>query len=152
LPQGKHPFNLRFSVIIGETSLNGKPKVIKSDSEWKNELTPEQYRVLRGGETDPPFTGELLRSKDDGAYRCAGCGNIIFLSEDKFDSKSGWPSFTKAVEGSVEFVPDHGYGMNRVEVRCSRCGGHLGHVFDDGPEPTGKRYCINCSSLNFEKK
>jgi len=132
--------------------LNGKPKVIKSDSEWKNELTPEQYRVLRGGETDPPFTGELLRSKDDGAYRCAGCGNIIFLSEDKFDSKSGWPSFTKAVEGSVEFVPDHGYGMNRVEVRCSRCGGHLGHVFDDGPEPTGKRYCINCSSLNFEKK
>jgi len=132
--------------------LNGKPKVIKSDSEWKNELTPEQYRVLRGGETDPPFTGELLRSKDDGAYRCAGCGNIIFLSEDKFDSKSGWPSFTKAVEGSVEFVPDHGYGMNRVEVRCSRCGGHLGHVFDDGPEPTGKRYCINCSSLSFEKK
>jgi len=132
--------------------LNGKPKVIKSDSEWKNELTPEQYRVLRGGGTDPPFTGELLRSKDDGAYRCAGCGNIIFLSEDKFDSKSGWPSFTKAVEGSVEFVPDHGYGMNRVEVRCSRCGGHLGHVFDDGPEPTGKRYCINCSSLNFEKK
>jgi peptide-methionine (R)-S-oxide reductase len=126
-------------------------KVTKTEEEWKKELTPEQYTVLRKKGTETPFTGKLLYNKEEGAYVCAGCGNPVFLSKDKFDSKTGWPSFTKAAEGSVELVPDRSFGMNRIEVRCSRCGGHLGHVFDDGPAPTGKRYCINCAALNFQK-
>lgn len=127
-------------------------KMTKTEDEWKKTLTPEQYRVLRKKDTDAPFTGALLHNKGDGDYLCAGCGNTIFRSGDKFDSGTGWPSFTKAVEGSVELVSDHSHGMNRVEVKCSRCGGHLGHVFDDGPAPTRKRFCINCSSLSFDKK
>jgi len=126
-------------------------KINKSDSEWKKQLTKEQYEVLRKKKTDAPFTGDLLYNKEEGIYRCVGCGNAIFLSKDKFDSGTGWPSFSQAVEGSVELIPDHSEGMDRVEVRCSKCGGHLGHVFDDGPMPTGKRYCINCSAMNFKK-
>jgi peptide-methionine (R)-S-oxide reductase len=127
-------------------------KVKKSEDEWKRSLTPEQYRVLRKGETEPPFTGELLHNKGEGVYKCAGCGNPLFLSSDKFDSGSGWPSFRDAIEGSIEYIRDTSYGMDRVEVRCSRCGGHLGHVFDDGPPPKGKRYCINSAAMVFEKK
>ncbi len=127
-------------------------KMTKTEDEWKKTLTPEQYRVLRKKDTDAPFTGALLHNKGDGDYLCAGCGNTIFRSGDKFDSGTGWPSFTKAVEGSVELVSDHSHGMNRVEVKCSRCGGHLGHVFDDGPAPTRKRFCINCSSIDFKKQ
>jgi peptide-methionine (R)-S-oxide reductase len=126
-------------------------KMNKSEKEWKEKLTPEQYEVLRKKGTEMPFSGDLLFNKDDGDYRCAGCGNVIFLSKDKFDSGTGWPSFTEAVEGSVELYPDNSLGMHRIEVRCSKCGGHLGHVFDDGPAPTGKRYCINCAAMSFEK-
>jgi peptide-methionine (R)-S-oxide reductase len=127
------------------------PKVVKTDEEWKKELSAEAYEILRKKGTERPFSGNLLHNKEDGTYRCAGCGNVVFMAKDKFDSGTGWPSFTEAVEGSVELVPDHSHGMNRIEVRCSRCGGHLGHVFGDGPKPTGKRYCINCAGLSFQK-
>lgn len=127
------------------------PEVVRTDEEWKSQLTEEQYDVLRRKGTEMPFSGDLLYNKEDGSYRCAGCGNVVFLSRDKFDSGTGWPSFTRAVEGSVELVPDNSHGMRRVEVLCSRCGGHLGHVFDDGPKPTGKRYCVNCAALSFQK-
>ncbi len=129
-----------------------KPKVAKTDEEWKKLLTPAQYKILRKQGTERPFTGALLHNKEDGTYRCAGCGNALFLSKDKFDSGTGWPSFTLAVAGSLELLPDHSLGRERVEVRCSKCGGHLGHVFDDGPQPTGKRYCINSVGISFEKK
>lgn len=131
--------------------LKGMDKVEKTEEEWKAQLTPEQYEVLRRKGTERAFSGELLHNKEDGTYRCAGCGNVVFLSKDKFDSGTGWPSFTEAVAGSVELAPDDSHGMKRVEVRCSRCGGHLGHVFGDGPAPTGKRYCINCAALSFKK-
>jgi peptide-methionine (R)-S-oxide reductase len=127
-------------------------KIEKSDEEWRRELTPEQYKILRKRGTERPFTGALLHNKDDGTYRCAGCGNPLFLSKDKFDSGSGWPSFTHALPGSLEFLPDRTIGMERIEVRCSKCGGHLGHVFNDGPQPSGKRYCINSVGISFEKK
>lgn len=127
------------------------PEINKTEDEWKKELTPEQYDVLRKKGTEAPFSGDLLYNKKDGTYRCGACGNILFLSQDKFDSGTGWPSFTRAVEGSVDLVPDDSLGMRRTEVRCRRCGSHLGHVFDDGPRPTGKRYCINCAALNFKK-
>lgn len=127
-------------------------KIVKKDEEWKKELTPMQYSVLRRRGTEKPFTGELLHNKEDGTYRCAGCGNVLFTSKDKFDSGTGWPSFTAAVPGSLVSLPDHSYGRIRTEVRCGRCGGHLGHVFDDGPKPTGKRFCINSVGLTFEKK
>jgi len=129
-----------------------KPKVAKTDEEWKKLLTPAQYEILRKQGTERPFTGALLHNKEDGTYRCTGCGNALFLSKDKFDSGTGWPSFTLAVAGSLELLPDHSLGRERVEVRCSKCGGHLGHVFDDGPQPTGKRYCINSVGISFEKK
>lgn len=122
-----------------------------SDDEWRKSLTPEQYRVLREKSTERPFTGSLLRNKAKGVYVCAGCGNQLFVSEAKFDSGTGWPSFCAVVrEGAVETRLDRSLFMSRTEVLCSRCGGHLGHVFDDGPGPTGKRYCINSVALRFE--
>jgi peptide-methionine (R)-S-oxide reductase len=127
-------------------------KVEKTEEEWKKLLTQAQYKILRKQGTEKPFTGALLHNKEDGTYRCAGCGNTLFLSKDKFDSGSGWPSFTQAVTGSLELLPDHSLGRERTEVRCIKCGGHLGHVFDDGPQPTGKRYCINSVGISFEKK
>lgn len=127
-------------------------KLRKTDEEWKKALTPEQYKILRKQGTERPFTGALLHNKEEGTYKCVACGNTLFLSRDKFDSGSGWPSFSDAVEGGLEFLPDRSLGRERIEVRCSRCGGHLGHVFDDGPEPTGKRYCINSVGLSFQKK
>lgn len=126
-------------------------KVDLSDAEWRARLTPEQYRVLRQGGTEAPWTGELLSAKGPGQFRCAGCGQPLFESDTKFDSGSGWPSFTRpADEQAVREERDVSHGMVRTEVRCARCEGHLGHVFPDGPGPEGLRYCINSASLQFD--
>jgi peptide-methionine (R)-S-oxide reductase len=128
-------------------------KIQKSETEWRAELTPAQYHVLREKGTERAFTGELAHTKDSGEYRCAGCGNVVFRSDEKFESGSGWPSFWAPAEHeSVETESDRSYGMVRTEVKCSNCGGHLGHVFEDGPQPTGLRYCINSAALKLEPK
>jgi peptide-methionine (R)-S-oxide reductase len=124
----------------------------KDEQEWKQKLTPEQYKALREKGTEAPFTGSLLHEKADGMYRCAACGNQLFGSDTKFDSGSGWPSFDQALPGSTKIVEDTSHGMRRQEVVCARCGSHLGHVFDDGPTQSGKRYCINSVCLDLEKK
>jgi peptide-methionine (R)-S-oxide reductase len=127
-------------------------KVAKTDAEWRAELTPAQYHVLREKGTEPAFTGEYAHTKDKGTYRCAGCGQPLFGSDKKYESGTGWPSFWAPVEEShVAMEHDDSYGMRRTEVMCSNCGGHLGHVFDDGPRPTGLRYCINSVSLKLDK-
>ncbi len=122
----------------------------KSDEDWKKELTKEQYQVLRKKGTEMPFTGEYVHAKTRGIYRCAGCGTELFSSETKFDSGTGWPSFWAPLhQENVSVETDKSFFMERNEVHCPVCGGHLGHVFDDGPKPTGKRYCINSVSLKF---
>jgi len=128
-------------------------KVMKTDEEWKKELTPEQYQVLRKKGTERAFTGEFWNTKDPGIYRCAGCGEVLFASDTKYDSGCGWPSFYAPTNSTViAQQTDKSHFMERTEVLCAKCGGHLGHVFDDGPQPTGLRYCINSASLKFEKK
>jgi peptide-methionine (R)-S-oxide reductase len=127
-------------------------KINKSDREWREQLTAEQYHILRQAGTERPFTGQYVNAEDDGVYACAGCGANLFSSDTKFHSGSGWPSFWDVIDqGNVELLEDLSHGMRRTEIRCAQCGGHLGHVFDDGPrDKTGLRYCINSAALSFD--
>ena len=120
-----------------------------NEQKWKEKLTPEQYAVLREKGTEPAFSGKLLQEKRSGMYKCVACGNPLFSSDTKFDSGTGWPSFDQALEGAVKFVDDTSFGMHRTEVVCAQCGSHLGHLFDDGPTASGKRYCLNSVCLEF---
>ena len=126
---------------------------MKTKEEWKNLLTPKQFNILREKGTEYPFSGKYVNNKEKGIYICAGCGNELFASNVKFDSGSGWPSFWDVLsKRNVELKEDMSLGIHRIEVMCAKCGGHLGHVFDDGPKPTGKRYCINSAGLQFQQK
>jgi peptide-methionine (R)-S-oxide reductase len=127
------------------------PEIAKTDEQWQHDLSPEQYQVLRRGRTERPFTGAYVGTNADGSYHCAGCGSELFRSDAKFDSGTGWPSFTEpAVAQAVTLQADYSMLMRRTEVLCRRCGGHLGHIFADGPAPAGQRYCINSCALGFQ--
>ncbi len=127
-------------------------EIERNDEEWRRILSPEAFYILRQSGTERPFSGQYLEHREKGLYSCAGCGNDLFVSDTKFDAGCGWPSFFEPVEkNAVEEIPDHSLGRIRTEIRCRRCGGHLGHVFNDGPPPTGLRYCINSGALTFKK-
>ena len=139
--------------VTMETKNNDTTKVQKTEEEWKQFLTPEQYHILREKGTESPFTGKLLKNKDTGIYTCAACGNELFTSDMKFDSHCGWPSFDKEIAGGkIKTHTDSSFGMVRTEITCAKCGGHLGHLFDDGPTETGMRYCVNSVSIDFKKQ
>ena len=127
-----------------------KPKIEKSEDEWRKDLTPEQYAVCRQKGTEPAFTGRYWAHHDPGMYRCAACGEPLFTSDTKFESGTGWPSFWAPIRDAVATNVDRSYGITRVEVQCAKCGGHLGHVFPDGPKPTGLRYCMNGVAMDFK--
>jgi peptide-methionine (R)-S-oxide reductase len=130
-----------------------RPRVVKDEGEWRETLSPEQYDVLRRKATERPFTGRYVHEKRSGVYHCAGCGAELFSSDTKFESGTGWPSFTEPADrANVALHDDHSHGMHRIEVTCAACGGHLGHVFPDGPGETGERYCINSCSLEFDEQ
>ncbi len=129
-----------------------KYKVEKSEEEWKKELSEEQYRVLRQKGTEAPHSGKYNLHFESGEYQCAACKAKLFESNQKFESNCGWPSFDDAIEGTIEYVQDRTFGMLRTEILCANCGSHLGHVFDDGPTPTGQRFCVNSASIDFNKK
>ena len=135
----------------GTTTTNSGGKLTLSDSEWKQKLSPEQYRVLREAGTERAFTGKYWDTKTPGVYKCAGCGEVLFTSDQKFDSGCGWPSFDAEVAGGkIIKIEDKSFGMVRTEIRCAKCGGHLGHLFDDGPTSTGLRYCVNSASIELD--
>ena len=139
-----------FERIVGRRVYYGYMDALPyNEEEWKKKLTPEQYAVLREKGTEAPFSGKLLHVDHDGTYACVACGNPLFSSDAKFESGTGWPSFDKAIPGSIKEVKDDSHGMVRTEVVCARCGSHLGHVFDDGPTPTGRRYCLNSVCLDM---
>jgi peptide-methionine (R)-S-oxide reductase len=127
-------------------------EVARTDQEWRQTLTPEQFQVLREHGTEPPGASPLNREKRDGTFACAGCGQPLFSSETKFESGTGWPSFWAPLERAVDSTTDRSFGMTRSEIHCSRCGGHLGHVFPDGPKPSGMRYCMNGAAMKFQPK
>ena len=141
-----------YQLAEGETGTMVE-KVVKSDDEWRQQLTPEQYEVARCGGTEPAFSSKYHNYKKNGVYRCVCCGNWLFSSDAKYDSGTGWPSFRSPVSGeAVETAPDNSLNTTRTEVTCARCGAHLGHVFDDGPLPEGQRYCMNSIALDFSEK
>ena len=127
-------------------------KISKSEVEWKKQLTDEEFHVTRQQGTEAPFSGQYVNTKEKGVYKCVCCGNVLFKSDDKFDSGTGWPSFTKPIDESILEHNDNTHFMQRIEVTCDKCGAHLGHVFDDGPKPTGQRYCINSCALKLDKE
>ena len=149
-------FYIIFAISIVMTNYNfsqEKKQIQKSDSEWKNDLDNLSYQVLRKSYTERPFTGEYNLHFENGTYSCMGCNQILFSSINKYESNCGWPSFDKAIPSSIVYLEDLSHNMKRIEVKCSKCDGHLGHVFNDGPkETTGKRYCINSAALSFNKK